>query len=221
MYKVEDIRKIFIDKLNNEDFVIDKTGVKTIEIVGANFIADEKTIFGELNLEYIRKEIKWYESKSLNVNDIEKPIPEIWQKVADKDGYINSNYGWCIWSNTNYNQYENVLIELLNNLYSRRAIMIYTRPNMWLDFDKNGRSDFMCTNAVQYLCRDNKLHCVVQMRSCDGFFGFRNDRAFQEYVLWQLGAELNKYGDLNVEIGDIIWQVGSLHFYERHFKHIK
>lgn len=221
MYKVEDIRKIFIDKLNNEDFVIDKTGVKTIEIVGANFIADEKTIFGELNLEYIRKEIKWYESKSLNVNDIEKPIPEIWQKVADKDGYINSNYGWCIWSNTNYNQYENVLIELLNNLYSRRAIMIYTRPNMWLDFDKNGRSDFMCTNAVQYLCRDNKLHCVVQMRSCDGFFGFRNDRAFQEYVLWQLCAELNKYGDLNVEIGDIIWQVGSLHFYERHFKHIK
>ena len=191
-----------------EDYVTDKTGVK---IINASFIADEPTIFGNRSEDYIRRELEWYESMSLNVNDIPGGPPKIWQQVADKNGFINSNYGWCIWSDENHRQYGNVMNELHKNPNSRRAIMIYTRPNMWTDYDLNGRSDFMCTNTVQYLLREDRLHAVVQMRSNDMFMGYRNDWAWQDHVLKLLA------NDLRVTRGNIYWNVGSLHAYERHF----
>ena len=89
--------------------------------------------------------------------------------------------------------------------------MIYTRPQMWVDYNKDGRSDFMCTNAVQYMIRGDLLHAVVQMRSNDVIFGYKNDYTWQKHVLDMLA------GDLEIETGDIIWNVGSLHVYERHF----
>ena len=208
---VQNIRSTFQEALYNEDFVLDKTGVKLLEIVGASFIADEDAIFGKVNYDYVKREIEWYNSQSLNVNDIPGNIPKIWQDISDRDGYINSNYGWCIFSKENHDQYQNVLNELNNNPRSRRATMIYTRPTMWNDYDRNGMSDFMCTNAVQYVVRDNKLDCIVQMRSNDVVYGYKNDRAWQKYVLENLAKELR------VEVGNIHWQVGSLHVYEAHF----
>ena len=185
-----------------------------LEIVGASFIADEEIIFGTPNKEYIAKEIDWYESQSLSVYDMPNP-PKIWRDIACNDGYINSNYGWCIYSDFNYNQYDNVVRELKKNPDSRRAIMIYTRPSMHLDAIENGRNDFMCTNAVTYFIRDNKLHSVVQMRSNDAVFGYKNDYAFQSYVMDKLCE------DLEIERGDMHWQVASLHVYPRHYYLIK
>jgi len=213
--KIQHVRKIFKSKLLAKDFVIDKSGVKMLEIVGASFIADESWILRKENEEYIKREIDWYNSQSLNVFDIVPPVPIIWKQVADKDGFINSNYGWCIFSKENDQQYENVLQELLAHRYSRRGLMIYNRPSMWNEYDSNGMSDFMCTNAVQYLIRDEQLHAVVQMRSNDAVFGFNNDYSWQKYVLYKLAK------DLRVPMGDIYWNAGSLHVYERHFKFVE
>ena len=55
MLKVEDIRNHFIDELLESRFVTDKTGVKTIEMIGATFEADEPTIFGEVNDDYVER----------------------------------------------------------------------------------------------------------------------------------------------------------------------
>ena len=129
-FKVADIRKEFKDLKSREEYVIDKSGVKLLEIINANFIADEPTIFGSPNENYIKRELEWYKSKSLNVNEIPGGAPTIWKQVADMDGWINSNYGWCIWSSENFSQYDNVREELLKNPESRRATMIYTRPRM-------------------------------------------------------------------------------------------
>ena len=216
MLKVEDIRQHFIGELMDSNFVIDKTGVKTIEMIGATFEADEPTIFGEVNDEYVERELEWYRSMSLFVEDIPGKTPAIWQQVASKHGKINSNYGWAIWHSKNYCQYENVLHELMNFPNSRRAVMIYTRPSMWDDYNENGMSDFTCTNAVQYMIRDGQLVAVVQMRSNDVVFGYRNDYAWQRYVADQLTKALG----LDVE-PKIIWHVGSLHVYERHFDKVK
>ena len=215
MLKVEHIREYFIQELKSERFVTDKTGVKTIEMIGATFEADEPTIFGKVNQDYVDRELAWYKSKSLSVYDIPAPVPEIWKQVADENGYINSNYGWCIWSDDNYGQYWKVLNELRENPNSRRAVMIYTRPTMWYDYNFNGMSDFMCTNAVQYMIRDNELIAVVQMRSNDVVFGYRNDFAWQDHVVKLLGAALG------ISKTKIIWHVGNLHVYERHFDMVK
>lgn len=209
------IREEFKWLLANEFYVEDKSGVKLLEIVNASFIADEPSIFGKPNHSYIEREIEWYKSMSLNVNDIPGETPAVWKQVATPDGRINSNYGWCIWSRENGEQYNNVLHELKQKPTSRRATMIYTRPTMWVDYCHDGMSDFMCTNAVQYVIRDQALHAIVQMRSNDVFYGYRNDYAWNEYVLKMLSY------DLDVSPGIIYWNVGSLHVYERNFNLVK
>jgi thymidylate synthase len=216
MLKVEHIREHFIEELKYGRFVTDKTGVKTIEMVGACFEANHPSIFGDINQEYVERELEWYKSMSLYVDDIPGITPAIWKQVASTEGKINSNYGWAIYSEDNGLQYLNVLDELTANPNSRRAVMIYTRPTMWSDYNHNGMSDFMCTNAVQYMIRDGQLVAVVQMRSNDVVFGYRNDYAWQKYVADQLTKDLG----LDVE-PKIIWNVGNLHVYERHFDKVK
>jgi thymidylate synthase len=212
---VNQIREEFCYLLKNEIYVTDKSGAKMLEIRSASFVADEPAIFGTPNQDYIDREIEWYESTSLNVNDIPGGPPTIWKQVADKNGMINSNYGWCIWSAENGGQYDKVLNELREQPNSRRAVMIYTRPSMWEDYNRDGMSDFMCTNAVQYMIRWGKLNTIVQMRSNDVVFGYKNDYAWQKYVLDKLAK------DLNVQPGEIYWNAGSLHVYERHFDLVK
>jgi thymidylate synthase len=216
LLKVEDIRNHFIDELMDSNFVTDKTGVKTIEMIGATFEADEPTIFGDVNDDYIQRELEWYKSMSLYVDDIPGITPAIWKKVADRGGKINSNYGWAIYHKDNYLQYANVLNELQFSPNSRRAVMIYTRPTMWNDYNRDGMSDFMCTNTVQYMIRDEQLVVIVQMRSNDVVFGYRNDYAWQKYVAFHMTKDLKL-----TKQPKIIWHVGSLHVYERHFDKVK
>ena len=221
MQTIKDIRSYFISALENEEYVEDKTGVKTLDLVGASFLADAPAIFGTPNEEYISREIDWYESQSLNVEDIPGETPAIWKSISSDSGKINSNYGYLINSEENFNQYQKVLRQLLVDRQSRRAVMIYQRPTMHEDFCVDGMSDFICTNAVQYLIRGNKVNAVVQMRSNDVIFGYRNDYAWQLHVLQNLVADINRLGEADYKVGDITWQVGSLHVYERHFKFVK
>ena len=175
---VEFIKGLIKSKYINDVFVTDKTGCKTIEIINAVFEADEDFILRPPNQEYIKREIAWYESQSLNVSDIPGETPAIWKAVSDKNGKINSNYGYLVHSEENYSQYLSVLAELGDNPESRRANMIYTRPAIQMEAFSNGMSDFICTNNVQYFIRDGKLITSVYMRSNDAVFGYNNDLAW-------------------------------------------
>ena len=224
--RVTDIRKFFIGELNDEAFTTDKTGQKTIELIGANFIADEPVIFGKVNQTYVDAEITWYENQSTNIHDIygrgnQQPPPHAWQYAANEHGEINSNYGYLIYHPRFYQQYDQVLDELLNNPDSRRGTMIYTRPSIWKEYNDNDKNDFICTNAVSYYIRDNRLDCVVQMRSNDVVFGYKNDYAWQEFVLRRLASDISFSRGEEIESGYIHWQVQNLHVYERHFQLVK
>ena len=215
-----DIKHYFIDALANEQFVMDRTGQKTIEMIGASFMADKPSIFGTPNEDYIEKELQWYKSQITNVNAIGDKVPEAWKYAANDYGEINSNYGQIIYADKYYYQYGRVLDELLENPDGRRASMIYNRPSIWEEYNENGKNDFICTNAVTYYIRDGKIHCVVQMRSNDVVFGYKNDYAWQLHVLEDMVKDYNdcKQGTYDeIKVGDIIWQVQNLHVYERHF----
>ena len=215
MNRVSDIRAKLIQKYKNQEFVIDKTGVKTIELIGESFVVDEDWIIRPPNYEYIEREIQWYESQSLYVEDIPGQTPAIWKQVADKNGKINSNYGYLIWSEENGRQYDHVLNELKKNPNSRRAVMIYNRPTMHTDYCKDGMSDFVCTYANNFLIRDDKLVSHYLMRSNCAIFGANNDFAWARYVQQKLAH------DLDIAVGDLIWTASSLHVYEYHFCHIE
>lgn len=215
---VSDIRAEFVEAYLNEEIEVDAHGNKTVEMLGACFHADEPAIFGVPNREYIDAEIAWYEKQSTNIHEIyegAKEPPKAWQIAADKHGNINSNYGHLIFSSKYHNQYNRVLNELQFHPSSRRASMIYTRPSIWVEYNEGGKGDFICTNSVTYYIRNDFVHCVVQMRSNDVVYGYRNDYAWQRYVLDKLAA------DLRLESGNICWQVQNLHIYEKHFKLIQ
>jgi thymidylate synthase len=215
---VSDIRNTLQTMYDKEQFITDKTDCKTIQILGASFIADEPTIFGKVNQEYIDAEINWYKLGSTNIHDIDyDPTPAAWQYTADNNGEINSNYGRLINSPLYFNQYNNAKEELQRNSNSRRATMVYTRPSIWEEYQDNGKNDFICTNAVSFYINSlsSQVDCVVQMRSNDAVYGYKNDYAWHEHVLNKLS------NDLGYDSGLIYWQVQNLHIYERHFKYLE
>jgi thymidylate synthase len=215
---IDEIRDTFGAYLDDKNFVVDKSGVRMIEIRGVSFIANEDKIFDDVNWDYVSREIRWYESQSRYVEDLPAPVPEIWTKISDKNGMINSNYGWMIFSSENYNQYHRVLEELKRFPESRRTEMIYQRPSMWVDYDKDGMSDFCCTDSHSFFVRNGRLEVHVKMRSNDVRRGYRNDRAWAHHVQKKLLFDLNttRTDELLGE-GDIMWTASSLHIYEPDF----
>ena len=198
---------------------------KHLRILGASFHADKPYFFKEPNYEYIKAEIEWYESQSRNVNDlfdIYGSEVRIWKDVADADGYINSNYGWCIYSADNDFQYKNCLHQLLHDRSTRRGIMIYTRPNIQYEWSVAGMKDFICTNAVQYQISGQNLYVIVQMRSNDAVFGYNNDLAWQQHVADKLMEDYNHACTPGDEVSrySIRWQVMDFHVYPRHFNYV-
>lgn len=198
---------------------------KTVEIQNAHFLADKDWIIRKPNYDYAKREIEWYESQSLYVKDIPDGAPKIWQACADRDGKINSNYGWCIFSDENGNQFDHCVKRLLDDHYTREACMIYTRPSMQIDCNANGMHDFMCTYSTQVFLNEidynkYKLDYTVFQRSCDACFGYNNDNIWHRYVMNKLVDELKRY-DRDVILGDMTYNCGSLHVYERHFKYLE
>lgn len=221
---IADIRREFFRKYCNNEFRIIGNSTqqsKTVEIQNACFIADEDGIIRKPNYEYFERELAWYESQSLNVNDIPGGAPKMWAAVADKDGYINSNYGWCIWSKDNGYQYLNAMEKLINDHGTREAIMIYNRPSMHTDFNKNGMHDFMCCQNMHYFWNDNHIDVIVNFRSNDAVFGYCNDYLWAKYVLERLCDDISLISNQKIVPGTIYWNAGSLHIYERHFKYLE
>lgn len=211
-FTVRDIRDEFI-KLKGERELSDNG---TYEIINATFIADEPSIFGELNEEYAKCEFYWYMTQSRNVFDMPCTVPKIWKDVSGYDGNINSNYGWCVFSKENNRQFKSVVKTLQGDAFSRQATMIYIRPSMHEDSTFNGCHDFMCTYSTQHVIRNNELHYLVFMRSNDAVFGYKNDKYWHDMVHDML---LSKLKDTYPELtkGKMYWNAASLHVYERHF----
>jgi len=228
MDNTTDIKNELIRKYKAGEFRLLYNGtVKTVEIQNAHFVCDKDWIIREPNYEYAQREIEWYKSQSLYVEDIPGKTPKIWEDCADVEGKINSNYGWCIWSNENGNQYKSCLRTLVKDPHSRQAVMLYTRPSMQKDANENGKHDFMCTYSVQ--CFLNDLGCnqgyllkyIVYMRSSDAVFGYDNDILWHKYVQEQLANDLKDKLNCVVNCEPIEWNAGSLHVYERHFKFLE
>jgi len=216
---------ILYKKILKKDFVIDKSGVSIVEIIANKMIFNPSLpVFNLHNrntpIKYCKKEHEWYLSQSLSVDNSPVSGIKIWEDVKSSTGMVNSNYGWCIFSRENGNQYQSVYNTLLGHSDSRQAVMIYNRPSIHTDFKKDGMSDFICTLGHQFFIRDNKLYSIVNMRSNDAWIGFYSDMYWFMWVHNYLLANLKDvYKDL--ENGSLIHIANSFHIYERHFDKLK
>ena len=142
---------------------------------------------------YPAAEWAWYLSGDPSIDKLGElygKIPPIWEKMADSDRNVNSNYGWQ-WQRNN--QIDYVVGKLRENKDTRHAaISIYDCKEF-----KKYRNDTPCTYAVQFTIINNKLCMSVYMRSNDIWYGFCNDQyqfaSLQEMVADRLSIETGWY----------------------------
>ena len=143
--------------------------------------------------DYAEAEWQWYLSGDPNIKtlgDIYGKVPEIWKRMANEAGNVNSNYGWQ-WERTS--QLE-IIIDMLKNKPDTRqaAISIYDAKEI-----SDYTNDTPCTYAVQFTIVNNRLDMCVTMRSNDLWYGFCNDQyqfsKLQEMVSKRLEIETGVY----------------------------
>ena len=145
------------------------------------------------SLEYAEAEWQWYLSGDPSIDKLGElygKIPPIWEKMADSNRRVNSNYGYQ-WKRGN--QIDYVTAKLKTNPNTRHAaISIYDAK----EFDKY-KKDTPCTYAIQFTIVNDKLCMSVYMRSNDIWYGFCNDQyqfsSLQKFIARRLNLEIGWY----------------------------
>ena len=154
-------------------------------------------------LEYAEAEWQWYLSGDPSIDklgDIYGKIPPIWERMADSDRNVNSNYGYQ-WNRNDQIHY--VVGKLREQPDTRHAaISIYDCK----EYAKY-RNDTPCTYAVQFTIINNKLCMSVYMRSNDVWYGFCNDQ-YCFSMLQKMIAER-----LSIDVGWYYHHAHNMHIY--------
>jgi len=152
---------------------------------------------------YAEAEWEWYMTGDPSVKalgDIYGKVPEIWKRMADHKGQVNSNYGYQ-WERNR--QLDNVVEMLSQNPDSRRAcISIYDGKEI-CDY----AFDTPCTYAIQFTILNGRLDMCVTMRSNDLWYGFCNDQ-FQFSLLQEMVSDR-----LEIETGVYYHFAHNMHLY--------
>jgi thymidylate synthase len=155
------------------------------------------------NEDYAEAEWQWYLSGDPNIKalgDIYGKVPEIWKRMADDKGYVNSNYGYQ-WQRSD--QLRKVVADLKENPETRQAaISIYDAKEK-----AAYQHDTPCTYAIQFTIVNNRLDMCVTMRSNDLWYGFCND----QYQFSKLQEMVSKR--LNIETGVYYHFAHNMHLY--------
>ena len=158
----------------------------------SNLIVDQDR---DWKWDYAEAEWQWYLSGDKNIKKLGElygKVPEIWKRMANKDGDVNSNYGWQ-WQRDN--QLSNIIAMLKTNPKTRQAaISIYDAKEVnWGHYTH----DTPCTYAVQFTVLNGHLNMCVTMRSNDLWYGFCNDQycfsKLQELVATKVGLPIGTY----------------------------
>ena len=160
----------------------------------SNLITDEKR---DWKWDYAEAEWQWYLSGDRNVNKLGElygKVPEIWNRMSDAWGNVNSNYGYQ-WQriNNRINQLDRIIKMLKENPKTRQAaISIYDGKE-----HNDYKFDTPCTYAIQFTILNDKLNMCVTMRSNDLWYGFCNDQycfsKLQELVAVELKLSIGTY----------------------------
>ena len=176
----------------NQGFIIERPWERMID--------NEKR---EFNVEYAEAEWQWYLSgdrSTAKLGEIYGKIPQIWQRMSDGNGNVNSNYGYQ-WER-GY-QLDKVVAQLKDNAGTRQAaISIYDGKEI-----SKYKYDTPCTYAVQFTVVKGELNMCVVMRSNDLWYGFCNDQ-YQFSKLQEMVCKRTEY-----KMGTYYHFAHNLHIY--------
>lgn len=155
-------------------------------------------------------ELAWNLRSERSVEPLAFYVPR-WREFADERGELRGScYGASIFGRSprTRSQWEQVRTLLSEDHQSRRGVLSLRRE---LDVSAT-TNDLSCTNTIQFIARDGRLHAFVNMRSNDVIWGVPYD-LFLFSTLQELMAL-----ELSLDLGDYHHYASSMHIYERHFK---
>ena len=194
--------------------VVDTRGSEVLELIDQKLRLTNPTKLGiydrarKFKKEYAIAELLWYIGRDPKPGNIGE-LASIWKDIQDDEGKVESNYGLYVFGEN----WEWIVTELESDPESRRAVISIYSNNHKHSNDK----DHPCTMSLQFLIRNEHLHLIWNMRSSDLVFGFCNDMFCAGMILQLM---LNELDEMDLRLGDITFNLGSLHIYERHFKMI-
>ena len=204
-----DADTLFESVINNLSPVIDDNVAK--EIINANLVLVDPTrntmcqCIRKMPIRYAIGELLWYDSRNNTAKAIE-PFSKFWSLIAEEDGTVNSNYGYCIHDKWDFDQWEFVKDILKKDPSSRQAIIHIKEPR---DLRVNPTKDVNCTIALQFLIRNGMLHLITTMRSNDVWLGLPYD--VFNFTCMQIRMAM----ELGLNIGMYYHNAGSLHLYKK------
>lgn len=202
----------------------ERTGNRVLYSV--DWVADRDSMIGQVNQDWVRRELDWFFRGSNKLEDMEEPVPALFKACGGHDGKVNSAYGHILFDkkaegiNPIYGSLFDRVVDtfFMEGKGTRHGVAIISDRDIHALAKHNGRNDFICTNALNFMIdADDQLHIIAQMRSMDAVFGYRADysmwNALMEHMLGFLEHDFPE-----VTRGNITFQVANLHVYPRHFQ---
>lgn len=188
-------------------------GMATKEIMGFQTkIPMEFPVMGvlkrELGYKFMAAEAAWILSGDNRVSTI-KPYSSVISRFSDDGQFFFGAYGPKIRDQLPY------IIEKLGNASESRHALL----NIWREQPRNTK-DVPCTISLQWLIRDDELHCFDTMRSSDIWLGWPYDVFNMSMVSLYLMMNLRKiYPERfqNLKLGTLTLTAASQHIYETNF----
>jgi thymidylate synthase len=147
----------------------------------------------KLGYKFMAAEAAWILSGDNRVATI-RPYAKAISNFSDDGVYFFGAYGPPI-----RDQISHVINSLIEDQDTRQAVLTIWRQN------PRKSKDIPCTISCQFMIREGKLHCFMNMRSSDVWLGVPYD--------WFNFSAISAFVALNLRQRGMIVELGQLHFY--------
>ena len=164
----------------------------------------------KLSYKFMAAEAAWILSGDNRVSTIRKNAPKI-ADYSDDGITFHGAYGPKVIDQIPY-----IAKTLAKDYETRQAVI-----NIWRERPEDTK-DVPCTVSLQFMIRNNRLHCFDTMRSSDIWLGWPYDvfnmSMISRYVLLYLKSIDMSAVEDDIELGKLYLTAGSLHLYEKNVK---
>lgn len=193
----------------------DRTGVGTLSVFGYQIRFDLQIGFPLVTTKRVpfrlpAHEILWMVSGNTNIRYLQENNVTIWDEWADKNGNLGPVYGKQ-WRNFGgVDQLAWVVEEIKRNPYSRRLLV-----NSWNPTDIPLMRLPPCHMFFQFYVRQDKMSCLMFIRSWDTFLGGPFNIAGYA-LLTHMVAHVT-----GLEVGELVIDSGDTHIYTNHVNQVR
>lgn len=162
----------------------------------------------KLSLQFAAAEALWILSGSDYLQPLLKHAPSM-AKYSDDGIKLFGAYGPKV-----FGQMPHVISALASDHDSRQAVI-----NIWRENPPPSK-DIPCTCSVQWLIRDDTIHCVDNMRSSDLWLGWSYDVFTFTMVTAYIALLLRDRHGLELNLGCFTLNAGSQHIYKTNLEKV-